>query len=497
MTASEESLAATNDPEPQEGLVGRESPGAGQVTGSAAPADPASTAEPTFPGEATPSPQAELGTGEAPRPRDQVPGSRRPRTTRTLTRVSLGGAALGLDTLKEVLDEVEAAEAEPESRTLDQVLVPVTEWEERFGESPDVAARYLMIGMMSDARSRAGRALRFVDRLSNTVGKSIKAVFAPLYRSRPAGPVRHRFETAMGRGQSQVDHWMTLGRAEDRRNRALAQIAVNQVANDSMDELVDNRRIQVFIQEVVQAQSQGFAAETIQEVRERTVSSDDFIERPVRRLLRRQPRGAVPAPDFDPALAWRSRRPLPVNVDQTRLGDYAGFASRALAFAIDIAILAALLGMTTWLITNTVDLLGLGNYFEAMLTADNLLGIVGSLATAFYGIIVVVAYFLVLWLLTGQTIGMMALGLRVVARDGGRVTVWKGLLRWIGYLISAAFLFLGFLWIVVDSKRQGWHDKLAGTYVVYSWEARPDETFLIEMETQGSTQPSVSNSRSA
>jgi uncharacterized RDD family membrane protein YckC len=38
--------------------------------------------------------------------------------------------------------------------------------------------------------------------------------------------------------------------------------------------------------------------------------------------------------------------------------------------------------------------------------------------------------------------------------------------------------FLGFLWIFVDRRRQGWHDKIANTYVIYTWAAKPDERFL-------------------
>jgi len=42
----------------------------------------------------------------------------------------------------------------------------------------------------------------------------------------------------------------------------------------------------------------------------------------------------------------------------------------------------------------------------------------------------------------------------------------RGLLRWAGMEISGVVLFLGYLWILIDKKKQGWHDKIAGTYVV-------------------------------
>jgi uncharacterized RDD family membrane protein YckC len=91
---------------------------------------------------------------------------------------------------------------------------------------------------------------------------------------------------------------------------------------------------------------------------------------------------------------------------------------------------------------------------------------------------IVVSYLVLFWLLTGQTLGMMLMGLRVVSRGGGRVTLWRAILRIIGFLLFASIFLIGFLWVLGDDKRQALHDKLAGTYVVYAWDARPDETFL-------------------
>ena len=47
------------------------------------------------------------------------------------------------------------------------------------------------------------------------------------------------------------------------------------------------------------------------------------------------------------------------------------------------------------------------------------------------------------------------------------------LTRYLSYLISTLPLGIGFLWIAIDPQRQGWHDKLAGTSVVYRWHAKP------------------------
>jgi hypothetical protein len=59
-------------------------------------------------------------------------------------------------------------------------------------------------------------------------------------------------------------------------------------------------------------------------------------------------------------------------------------------------------------------------------------------------------------------------GLKVIRTDGTQLSVGRALLRYIGYIVSASLLSIGFLWAAFDLKRQGWHDKLAGTLVVYA-----------------------------
>ena len=67
----------------------------------------------------------------------------------------------------------------------------------------------------------------------------------------------------------------------------------------------------------------------------------------------------------------------------------------------------------------------------------------------------------------GQTIGKKAMGIKVVTFDGKTPSMMTFFLREvIGKLISAIILFIGYLMILWDSKKQGLHDKIAGTYVV-------------------------------
>jgi uncharacterized RDD family membrane protein YckC len=82
------------------------------------------------------------------------------------------------------------------------------------------------------------------------------------------------------------------------------------------------------------------------------------------------------------------------------------------------------------------------------------------------GLIFSILYYVGFWTKSGQTIAKSLLGIQVVGANGEPISWGKGLLRYIGYIISAMVASIGFLWLAFDRKRQGWHDKMAGTYVI-------------------------------
>ena len=62
---------------------------------------------------------------------------------------------------------------------------------------------------------------------------------------------------------------------------------------------------------------------------------------------------------------------------------------------------------------------------------------------------------------------MRIVGIKVVRSvDGGPLTKQQALLRTLGYWVSSAVMYLGFIWILIDDRRQGWHDKIADTLVI-------------------------------
>jgi uncharacterized RDD family membrane protein YckC len=163
-------------------------------------------------------------------------------------------------------------------------------------------------------------------------------------------------------------------------------------------------------------------------------------------------------------------------------GQYAGFASRLVAFVLDTVIVSLTIVLTSWLIAQVllyfarIDIRACPPVTEIRLVpiACNVV----AWGLRIFAIVFPFLYLLVFWMLSGQTVGHYALGLRVVRMKGGRITLAGGIFRIIGYLLSFLTLGLGFLLILASDRRRGMHDWMAGTCVIYAWEAQQDERLL-------------------
>jgi uncharacterized RDD family membrane protein YckC len=72
------------------------------------------------------------------------------------------------------------------------------------------------------------------------------------------------------------------------------------------------------------------------------------------------------------------------------------------------------------------------------------------------------------WKFRGATPGKMAISAKIVdAETGAAPGTTTLVVRYFAYLISILPLGLGFVWIGIDARKQGFHDKIAGTLVVY------------------------------
>jgi len=74
---------------------------------------------------------------------------------------------------------------------------------------------------------------------------------------------------------------------------------------------------------------------------------------------------------------------------------------------------------------------------------------------------------IVFWVYKSATPGKILLDISIVdAETGGKPSNGQLIGRYFAYYISVLPLMLGFIWVGFDKRKQGWHDKLAGTMVV-------------------------------
>ena len=118
----------------------------------------------------------------------------------------------------------------------------------------------------------------------------------------------------------------------------------------------------------------------------------------------------------------------------------------------------------------------LGIRFVAVLIDSILVGIVGAILSFILGSTVGSVLNLILGLAyygyiegspSGQTVGKKAMNIRVIDfNGGGPIGPGRALLRYVGRILSAIPCLLGYFWMLWDSEKQTWHDKIATTVVV-------------------------------
>jgi uncharacterized RDD family membrane protein YckC len=91
----------------------------------------------------------------------------------------------------------------------------------------------------------------------------------------------------------------------------------------------------------------------------------------------------------------------------------------------------------------------------------------GSSAVGLINVVIGVAYYAYLEGTRGQTVGKMAVGVRVVDVDTGEmIGIARGIGRYFARILSGLALGLGYLWMLWDPRKQTWHDKLARSIVI-------------------------------
>jgi len=202
------------------------------------------------------------------------------------------------------------------------------------------------------------------------------------------------------------------------------------LASDEAQRLVERIAEAPEIRAAISAQSVGFVEDIGHTIGDTTRTLDGIVERVVRRIL------------------FRPRRAEPT--------ERAGAVTRALAFGLDllivnlafsgIAAIAALIGSA---------FSGDGGISDVAL-------VLGTGAWLWLGAFYMVAF----WSLAGQTLGMRFLGIRLGV-EGRGLPLRRSLRRLLGMALAAIPFGLGYLGILLDDRRRGWQDRLAGVDVLY------------------------------
>jgi uncharacterized RDD family membrane protein YckC len=204
---------------------------------------------------------------------------------------------------------------------------------------------------------------------------------------------------------------------------------VDQVlASPELDRVVEHVASSPAVRAAVMNQTSSFADEVAARVRERAARLDDAAERTARSLFRRSAR-AHGAPS-------------------------GGLATRLVAFTVDLVVLA-----TAFLVV--AGLAGLGASLVGDLSdvaVAVLLGVAWTLAAA--------GYFIFFWSTAGQTPGMRVMRQRVACGRGDAVGVGRAAIRFVVLTFGALVVLAGVPLILLDDRRRGLHDVLAGTVVM-------------------------------
>jgi uncharacterized RDD family membrane protein YckC len=139
----------------------------------------------------------------------------------------------------------------------------------------------------------------------------------------------------------------------------------------------------------------------------------------------------------------------------TPTSSHTGFWKRVVATIIDTILLSLVL------LPPLVAIYG-WSYFDAEVT-----GFVAGPADLIISWILPIFIIIGFWIWRQATPGKMAIKAKIVdATTGEKPTMKQWILRYIGYFVSAIPLGLGYFWVAFDKRKQGWHDKMAGTVVV-------------------------------
>jgi uncharacterized RDD family membrane protein YckC len=143
-------------------------------------------------------------------------------------------------------------------------------------------------------------------------------------------------------------------------------------------------------------------------------------------------------------------------------GHYAGSVSRFVAYVVDVAVSSAVFALAL----AAISLAG------EIVTGHSIHLVKGHIVVGVVFVVWQFFYFGYSWAANGKSPGMAMLGVQVIRADGAIIDPWRGVVRALVFPLSFLLFGLGFLGILVQREHRALHDLIAGTAVVYFWDAR-------------------------
>jgi len=135
--------------------------------------------------------------------------------------------------------------------------------------------------------------------------------------------------------------------------------------------------------------------------------------------------------------------------------EYVGFWMRVIAYIIDSIILEVVLFVI--------------GYAVAMGTGEPMMMMMGGPLMSIIGLVIGLGYWSVMESSAKQaTLGKMIIGAKVTDEAGNRISFMRALGRTVAKILSTIILLIGFIMVAFTGKKQGLHDKIAGTVVVHA-----------------------------
>lgn len=140
---------------------------------------------------------------------------------------------------------------------------------------------------------------------------------------------------------------------------------------------------------------------------------------------------------------------------------YAGFWIRTAASLVDSIIILLLTAPFM------ISYYGVDRYLKVIIYGDY-----GNVLYLLLMLVFPCVAFIWFWRHKQSSPGKMLFSLKVLDEESGQtLTLKQSIIRYLGYYVCLCSLFIGFVWVAFDARKQGWHDKMAKTVVVKDLQA--------------------------